>query len=71
MTASSFPILSALIFFPLGATAVLLAVRNVDLIRKLTLVAGIIEIALALPLLGFDLSSGAFQFVEKAAWVPQ
>jgi NADH-quinone oxidoreductase subunit M len=71
MTASSFPILSALIFFPLGATAVLLAVKNVDLIRKLTLVAGIIEIALALPLLGFDLSSGAFQFVEKAAWVPQ
>ncbi|PKN43885.1 MAG: NADH-quinone oxidoreductase subunit M, partial [Deltaproteobacteria bacterium HGW-Deltaproteobacteria-20] len=71
MTASSFPILSVLIFFPLGATAVILAVKNVDLIRKLTLIAGIVEIALALALLDFDLSSGAFQFVEKASWVPQ
>ena len=39
MTQSTLPVLSALIFFPLGAALALLAVKNDDLIRKLTLVA--------------------------------
>lgn len=71
MTASSFPVLSVLIFFPLAASLALLVVKNEEAIRKLTLLAGMVEIALAFPLLGFDLSTGAFQFVEKVAWVPK
>ncbi|GAB1409849.1 NADH-quinone oxidoreductase subunit M [Desulfovibrionales bacterium] len=71
MTASSFPVLSALIFFPLAVALPLLAVKDEGAIRKLTLLAGLVEIALAFPLLGFDLSTGAFQFVEKVAWVPK
>lgn len=71
MTHSTFPVLSTLIFFPLSASLALLAVKDEVLIRKLTLAAGLLELLFALPLLGFDLSSGSFQFEEKMAWVPQ
>ena len=71
MTASSFPVLSALIFFPLAASLALLMVKGEEAVRRLTLAAGLAEIALALPLASFDLASGGFQFVEKASWVPQ
>ncbi len=71
MTHSTFPVLSTLIFFPLSASLALLAVKDEVQIRKLTLAAGLLELLFALPLLGFDLSSGSFQFEEKMAWVPQ
>lgn len=71
MTQSTLPVLSTLIFFPLSASLALLAVKNEELIRKLTLLAGVLELILALPLFGFDLSSGGFQYVELVPWVPQ
>jgi len=71
MTQSTFPVLSTLIFFPLSASLALLAVKDELRVRQVTLIAGLVELLLALPLMGFDLSSGEFQFVEKAAWVPK
>ena len=38
--------------------------------RLLTLGVGILECLLALPLLAYDPAGAAFQFVEKAAWLP-
>ena len=71
MEPSSFPVLSALVLFPLVAALALLAVKGEESARRLTLAAGLVELGLAAPLSGFDLSSGAFQFVEKAEWVPR
>ncbi len=66
---TDFPVLSALIFFPLIAAVVLFLIRGEKTIRVFTLVVGLIECALLLPLLGFDLSTAEFQFVEKHVWI--
>ncbi len=65
-----FPLLTALIFFPLGACVVLFFLREPARVRVFTLAASLIELGLAIPLLGFDLGTSAFQFVEHHAWVP-
>ncbi len=70
MHTSTFPVLSALLFFPLIASAVLFFVRGEKNIRTFTLVVGIIQLGLALPLLSFDLNHAGFQFVELKSWVP-
>ncbi len=70
MFTSGFPVLSALLFFPLIASAVLFFVRGEKNIRTYTLVVGLIELILALPLLSFDLTMAGFQFVEIRSWVP-
>lgn len=70
MLTSAFPVLSALLFFPLIASAVLFFVRGEKNIRTFTLVVGLMEVALALPLLSFDLTVAGFQFVELNSWVP-
>ncbi len=70
MHTSTFPVLSALLFFPLIASAVLFFVRGEKNIRIFTLVVGFIQVALALPLLSFDLTYAGFQFVELRSWVP-
>lgn len=69
MLNTDFPVLSALIFFPLIAAVVLFFIRGDKNIRVFTLAVGLIECVLMLPLLGFDLTTAEFQFVEKHAWI--
>ncbi|MFP4071122.1 MAG: NuoM family protein [Desulfovibrionales bacterium] len=66
---STLPVLSLLIFFPLAACFVLTFLRDDLMVRRVALGAGIVEILLALPLLGFDLQTSEFQFVERVPWV--
>ncbi|MDY0242277.1 MAG: NADH-quinone oxidoreductase subunit M [Rhodospirillaceae bacterium] len=66
----AYPVLSSLIWFPLAAAVMLFFIRDDAVVRKYTLVVGLIELALAFPLTGFQ-SNAAFQFVERIAWVPQ
>ena len=66
----AFPVLTSLIFFPLLAAAGVCFIRDDGAVRKFTLVASLVEIVLALPLISFQFS-GDFQFVERLSWVPQ
>ncbi len=69
MLNTGFPVLSALIFFPLLAAVVLFFLRGDHTIRVYTLVVSLIECVLVLPiLLGFQ-STAQFQFVEKYSWI--
>ncbi|TVQ97389.1 MAG: NADH-quinone oxidoreductase subunit M [Desulfovibrionales bacterium] len=70
MIDTGFPVLSALIFFPLLAAIGLFFLRDERTIRLYTLVVGLIEMGLAAPLFRFDLSTAEFQFVEIMPWVP-
>ncbi len=66
-----FPVLTILIFFPLLAGVGLLLIRNLETIRIYTLVVSVIEVLLALPLLGFEFGTAEFQFVECVPWVSE
>lgn len=68
-----YPVLSVLIFFPLVAAFVLMILPLDELsVRRYTLVAGLGECLLAIPLITrFKLGEAGFQFIEKAVWVPQ
>jgi NADH-quinone oxidoreductase subunit M len=68
---SDWPILTLLVFFPVAACLVLPFIRGDRVVRAFSLVVGLVELLLALPLLRFDLSVSGYQFQEKAAWVPQ
>ncbi len=74
MNQLSFPILSALIYFPLlGAVLLLFVNRNrTTFIKGFTLVFSLIEFGLSLPLF-FLFKEGVqgMQFVEKAPWFPE
>ncbi len=64
----SYPVLTVLTFWPVAA-AFALALAKTDLgVRRWTLAASIIEVALAWPLVGFQKIPG-FQFVELHPWV--
>ncbi|HLN79943.1 MAG TPA: proton-conducting transporter membrane subunit, partial [Thermoanaerobaculia bacterium] len=66
-------LLTVLVFLPSVAAALLLLFPESRArgAKTFALAASIIELALSLPLWSrFDLASGAFQFVEKAEWVP-
>ncbi|HEX9150144.1 MAG TPA: NADH-quinone oxidoreductase subunit M [Thermoanaerobaculia bacterium] len=66
-------LLTVLVFLPTVAAALLLLFPESRArgAKTFALAASIIELALSLPLWSrFDLASGAFQFVEKAEWVP-
>ncbi len=65
------PVLTGIIFFPLVACLCLFFFENPDRIRKFSLAVSLLEIVLALPLLGFKLGTAEFQFVERSAWIPQ
>jgi NADH-quinone oxidoreductase subunit M len=65
-----FPVLTALIVLPLAAAGVLLFLRQERTIRLVTLVAGILECLLCLQLFSYAPHGAAFQFEEKAAWLP-
>ncbi|WP_028323632.1 complex I subunit 4 family protein [Desulfatirhabdium butyrativorans] len=68
---SEWPVLSALIWFPLAGCLILPFIRNEKTIRLSTLAMGIAEMLLALPLFRFDLMQAGYQFQEKTPWVPQ
>ncbi len=71
----SFPILSTLIFFPLVCAVLLMFIRseggeNDELLRKIALVASIVEFLISLPLLKyFNDATAGMQFVEFVPWV--
>lgn len=68
---SEWPVLSAIVWFPLAGCLVLPLIRNERSVRVTTLVMGIVEALLALPLFRFDLSQAGYQFQEKTIWVKQ
>ena len=66
------PLLSLLIWIPIiGGVAVLLAGdQRPNAARWLSLITALVTLALCVPLYtGFDASSAAMQFVEKAVWI--
>ncbi|MDL2272009.1 NADH-quinone oxidoreductase subunit M [Desulfovibrio sp. OttesenSCG-928-I05] len=65
---SSIPVLSILIFLPILATVLVSFIKEEETIRKVTLIASLLEVLAALPLLWFNPEAG-FQFTEKASWV--
>ena len=70
MTQNGFPVVTALIVVPLVAAVALLFMRRDWTVRMTTLAVGILECLLSLPLLGYVPDGPAFQFVEKADWLP-
>lgn len=69
-----FPILSALIFTPIVAGVVLLALpaEQRDWIRRVALAAAVLILLMAFGLYFiYDAGQGGYQFVEEAAWLPQ
>jgi NADH-quinone oxidoreductase subunit M len=71
----TFPILSSLVGLPIAGALLLLLVpdeeRNRPLVRKAALVVSLLVFAESLLLwFEFDAASGAFQFVERYAWIP-
>ncbi|MEW6442049.1 MAG: NADH-quinone oxidoreductase subunit M [bacterium] len=71
LTFDAWPVLTALVFFPLAASLALLFATSDESARRWTLFASLIEVVLALPLFEFRLGYGGFQFVELVPWVPQ
>jgi NADH-quinone oxidoreductase subunit M len=69
MMQSSWPTLTILIFFPVAAGLILPFIKGEKTVRVFALAAGIVELLLALPLFGFDLSFSGYQFEETVAWV--
>ncbi len=66
-------LLTVLVFLPTAAAALLLLFpeRAGRAAKAFALGASILELALALPLWSrFDLGTGAFQFTERASWIP-
>jgi len=64
-----YPVLTALVFFPLAACLAMVFLRREKTIRVFTLIVALAETALSLPLLGFDATESGFQFVERLPWV--
>ncbi len=71
MGESGIPILSLVVFLPLVGALVLLALRNVEVVRWVALGSTLLALVASLPLWSaFDRSSHAFQFVERYDWIP-
>jgi NADH-quinone oxidoreductase subunit M len=67
---SGFPILSALIFLPLAGALPLIFIKSEQLCRYLTLIVTSLVALLSLRLIvGFDITTGKFQFVEQHSWI--
>ncbi len=71
MSQTNMPILSILTYFPLAACFVLPFIKNEKTVRVFTLIVGIAEVFLSLPLFKFNMTTSGYQFVEKIEWVPQ
>jgi len=66
-----FPLLSTLIFLPLGGVVVLLFLKNDEFCKYTALVATSVTALLSLLLVvGFDRSTPSFQFGESYSWIP-
>lgn len=63
--------LTCLIFFPILVSVFLVFVDDDLRVRQFTLVAGLLEILLALPLFTYQPGGNTFQFVELVPWVPR
>lgn len=66
-----YPVLTTLILTPLFAALVLLLMPlSANQTRWFTLLVGLLEMVLAIPLItGFSMGTGEFQFVESVPWV--
>jgi NADH-quinone oxidoreductase subunit M len=70
----TFPLLSALIFFPLAGALLLMLLprRNALLVKVSALLLTLVEFALSLPLFfQFNETTAAMQFVEQREWFPE
>lgn len=65
-----YPVLTLLILFPLVAACGLFFLRAPQVVRMYTFVVSVIELLLAVPLLGYK-PNADFQFVERIDWVRQ
>ena len=65
-------LLSWVIFLPLAGAVVIAFIReNEALIRRVALITTVADFLISLPLLiGFDRTTPAMQFVERASWIP-
>jgi NADH-quinone oxidoreductase subunit M len=64
-------LISWVIFLPLIGAAIALFVKDDASVKVIALITTIADFLLSLPLwLRFDTGTSAFQFVEKAAWIP-
>ncbi len=70
MTQYGYPVLTALVALPLVCSLALFFLRADGVIRSVTLVAGLLEVLLCLPLFAFQPDAAGYQFVEKADWLP-
>jgi NADH-quinone oxidoreductase subunit M len=70
MVDTGFPVLTAIIFFPLLASVCLFFFERPRWVRVFTLVVSLVEVYLTLPLLRFAFGTASFQFVERAPWLP-
>jgi NADH-quinone oxidoreductase subunit M len=70
MLDTGFPILSAIIFFPLLACVCLFFFERPQWVRVFTLIVSLVEVYLTLPLLKFQFGTASFQFVERVSWLP-
>ncbi|MDR2302438.1 MAG: NADH-quinone oxidoreductase subunit M, partial [Deltaproteobacteria bacterium] len=66
---SSYPVLTVLTFFPLLAALVLWPIKSELRVRQVTLIASVLELLLAVPLIAFKAQAG-FQFTENVPWAP-
>ncbi|HUA23732.1 MAG TPA: NADH-quinone oxidoreductase subunit M [Steroidobacteraceae bacterium] len=67
-------LISVLIWLPIaaGVVVLLLGDRNIVAGRWLALAASVATLAVSLPMLAhFDTGTAAYQFVERAAWIPR
>ena len=67
---ADFPVITVLILFPILGCVGLFFIKRPHVVRAYALSISLVELVLALPLLGFRLSTSDFQFVERVPWVP-
>jgi NADH-quinone oxidoreductase subunit M len=67
---SAFPVLTALTFWPVAAALGLAFIKGDIAVRRFTLAASLVEVALAWPLTDFQKTPG-FQFIELVPWVEE
>ncbi|MHC1783333.1 MAG: hypothetical protein AB9891_11380 [Anaerolineaceae bacterium] len=67
------PILSVIIFTPLlaGLIILLLPAEQKKAPRAIALAAGLVSLVLSIGVyLGYDISAGGYQFIERVPWIP-
>jgi NADH-quinone oxidoreductase subunit M len=70
---TGFPILSVLVWLPIAAGVVALALgdKRIATVRWVALIGALLTFLISLPLITrFDSSTAAFQFLEKVPWIP-